>query len=106
ALDDAAEDAAAGAQREVELGAVIGARPEGMVVISIGPNGGAADAGLVVGDIILTIDGQRVGGDVGVGFGDAIQMIRGPENSIVVLVIKRKDGSTQTIPVTRKRVSF
>jgi hypothetical protein len=88
----------------VGIGAGIGARPEGMVIISVAPGGGAADAGLVVGDIILTIDGQRVGGDV--GFVDAIQMIRGPENSIVVLALQRKDGSLQTIPVTRKRLAF
>ncbi|MGZ3407472.1 MAG: carboxypeptidase regulatory-like domain-containing protein, partial [Polyangia bacterium] len=88
----------------VGIAAGIGARPEGMVIISVAPGGGAADAGLVVGDIIRTIDGQRVGGDV--GFVDAIQMIRGPEGTIVVMTVQRKDGSVQTIPVTRKRVTF
>jgi hypothetical protein len=87
----------------VGIGAGIGARPEGMIVISITPSGGAADAGLVVGDTILTIDGQSA---EELGFIGSIQLIRGPEDSIVVLVVKRKDGSAQTIPVRRKRVSF
>jgi hypothetical protein len=88
----------------VGIAASIGARPEGMVIIGIAPGGGAADAGLAIGDVILAIDGQTVG--TGLGFVDAIQMIRGPENTIVVMTIKRKDGSVQTIPVARKRVSL
>ena len=85
------------------IGAGIAARPEGMIIISVTPSGGAADAGLVVGDTILTIDGQSA---EELGFIGSIQLIRGPEDSIVVLVVKRKDGSVQTIPVRRKRVTF
>jgi hypothetical protein len=87
----------------VGIGAGIAARPEGMIIISVTPSGGAADAGLVVGDTILTIDGQSA---EELGFIGSIQLIRGPEDSIVVLVVKRKDGSVQTIPVRRKRVTF
>jgi S1-C subfamily serine protease len=87
----------------VGIAAGIAARPEGMVVTSVIPGGGAADAGLVVGDTILQIDGQDV---EPLGFVGSIQMIRGPEDSIVTLVVKRKDGSVQTIPVRRKRVNF
>jgi hypothetical protein len=87
----------------VGIGAVLAARPEGMVVTSLTPGGGASDAGMVVGDTILSIDRQSV---EPLGFVGSIQMIRGPEDSIVVLVVKRKDGSVQTIPVRRKRVNF
>ena len=87
----------------VGIGAGIGARPEGMLIISVNANGGAADAGLVVGDIILSIDGQNA---EAIGFVGSIQLIRGPEDSIVTLAVKRKDGSVQTIPVRRKRVNF
>ncbi len=87
----------------VGIAAGIGARPEGMVITEIVPGGGAADAGLVAGDIILSIDGQSV---AALGFVDAIQLIRGPEDTVVTLVIQRKDGSVQTIAVRRKRVNF
>lgn len=87
----------------IGIGAMLGARPEGMVVLSLTPGGGAAEAGLVAGDTILTIDGQSV---EPLGFGGSIQMIRGPEDTIVTLVVKRKDGSVQTIPVRRKRINF
>ena len=87
----------------IGIGAMIGARPEGMVVLSLTPGGGAAEAGLVPGDLILSIDGQSV---EPLGFNGSIQMIRGPEDTIVTLVVKRKDGSVQTIPVRRKRINF
>ena len=52
---------------------------------------------------MLAIDGQSA---ETLGFVGSIQMIRGPEDSIVTLVVRRKDGSVQTIPVRRKRVNF
>ena len=73
---------------------MLAARPEGMVILSVGPGGGAAEAGLVAGDIVLTIDGQSV---EPLGFVGSIQMIRGPEDTIRHLGVKRKDGSVQTI---------
>ena len=66
----------------VGIAAVLGARPEGMLVLSVTPGGGAADAGLVAGDIVLAIDGQSV---EQLGFVGSIQMIRGPEDSFVTL---------------------
>jgi PDZ domain-containing protein/carboxypeptidase family protein len=87
----------------VGIGAALGAGARGMVVNSVLPGGGAAEAGLVAGDIILTIDGQDV---AQLGFVDAIQLIRGPEDSIVTLSVKHQDGSVQLVPVRRKRVSF
>jgi hypothetical protein len=87
----------------VGISAMLGARPEGMLILSVTPGGGAADAGLVPGDIVLTIDGQSV---EPLGFVGSIQMIRGPEDSFVTLTVKRKDGSVQTIVVRRKRINF
>lgn len=87
----------------VGIGATLAARPEGMLVLTVAPGAGASDAGIVPGDIVLTIDGQSV---EPLGFVGSIQMIRGPEGSIVTLTMKRKDGSVQTIPVTRKRINF
>jgi hypothetical protein len=87
----------------VGIAATLAARPEGMLVTAITPGGGAADAGLVPGDIVLAIDGQAT---EALGFMGSIQLIRGPEDTIVTLVVRRKDGSVQTIPVRRKRVNF
>jgi len=87
----------------VGIAAMLAARPEGMVIMNVSLGGGAAEAGLVAGDIILSIDGQGV---EPLGFVGSIQLIRGPEDTIVTLVVKRKDGSVQTIPVRRKRVTF
>jgi len=87
----------------VGIAATLRGSPEGMLVVNVAPGGGASDAGLVAGDLILAIDGQDV---EPLGFVGSIQMIRGPEGSIVTLTVKRKDGSVQTIPVVRKRVSF
>lgn len=87
----------------VGIAAVLGARAEGLVMNRITPGGGAADAGLVAGDLILSIDGQSA---AELGFAASIQMIRGAEDSVVTLTVQRKDGSVQTIAVRRKRVSF
>ncbi len=87
----------------VGIAATLAARPEGMLITNVVPGGGASDAGLVAGDIVLSIDGQSV---EPLGFIGSIQMIRGPEGTIVTLVVRRKDGSVQTIPVTRKRVNY
>ena len=88
----------------VGIAAMLAARPEGMVILSVSPGGGADEAGLVAGDIILSIDGQSV---EPLGFVGAIQLMRGPEDSIVTLVVKRKDGgAVQTIAVRRKRINF
>ncbi|HEY2744823.1 MAG TPA: carboxypeptidase regulatory-like domain-containing protein [Polyangia bacterium] len=87
----------------VGIAATIGARPEGMLVMNVQPGGGASDAGLVAGDMILSIDGQSA---EALGFIGSIQLIRGPEGTVVTLVVQRKDGSVQTIPVQRKRVNY
>jgi Carboxypeptidase regulatory-like domain/PDZ domain len=88
----------------VGIGAVIGADESGahLVIKNAMPGGGAAEAGLGAGDIILAIDGDAV--EQGT-FAEAIQKIRGPESSVVVLTVQRKDGSTQVIPVRRLRIT-
>ncbi|MDB4965528.1 MAG: hypothetical protein JWN44_1217 [Myxococcales bacterium] len=85
------------------IGAQLGADPVGIVVKRVNPGGGAADAGLLAGDVILTVDGEDVGA---VAFIDAIQLIRGPENSVVSLRVRRRDAATEVIQVTRKRVTY
>ena len=87
----------------VGIGATLAAQPEGMRITNVAPGSGASDAGLVAGDIILSIDGQAT---EPIGFVGSIQLIRGPEGTSVTLVVRRADGSVQTIVVQRKRVNF
>jgi len=70
----------------VGIGAVLAARGELLVVGEVVPGGGAAEVGLAPGDGILRIDGQPV---AQLGFSGAIQHIRGPEGSRVLLSVQR-----------------
>jgi hypothetical protein len=85
----------------VGIGAVLAADPAGMIITQVMAGGGAAGAGLLVGDRVTAIDGQSVDQ---MGFGSAIQLIRGPENSVVSLTVDR-GGTLAVIPVTRKRIT-
>jgi len=91
----------------VGIGAVLAARDDALVVGQLLPGGGAAEAGLAVGDGVLRIDGVSV---VELGFAGSINRIRGPENSRVVLSVRRGhtgdagSGPVVELPVTRKRV--
>lgn len=99
--------AAPGAPPKLELvgiGVSIGPDERGMhlVIKNAIAGGGAADAGLVAGDVILAVDGTSV---EALGFPTAVQNIRGAEGSTVTLTVQRKDGAIQVIPVVRKRVN-
>lgn len=86
------------------IGAVLSAREDALIVGQVLPGGGAAEAGLAPGDALVRIDGQPV---VELGFTSAVQRIRGPENSLVVLGV-RKVGQEAAIevPVTRRRIQL
>ena len=82
----------------VGIGAVLAGKGDALVIGRVLPSGGAAQAGLVAGDAILTVDGAPV---VALGFGQAIQRIRGPEGSTVELGLRRADGANQVLAVSR-----
>lgn len=63
----------------------------------------ASDAGLLPGHYILEVDGQAV---VSVGAKRAADMLRGPENSKVKLVISSGGDQSVAIDVVRKRVEI
>ena len=87
----------------VGIGAVVNRTEDGLVLGTLAPGGGAALAGLHPGDIVTRIDGIAVGD---LGFTDAIQRLRGEEGSVVRIDIRRADGSTSAIEVTRRQVTF
>jgi hypothetical protein len=86
----------------VGIGIVIGADETGILVKGTAPGGGAAQAGLVPGDIILAVDGTPV---EQLGFPGAVQMLRGPEDSTVTVTVRHADGSSTVIVVPRKRLT-
>jgi hypothetical protein len=84
------------------IGAVLEARSDALVISQLMPGAGAAQAGLVVGDEILSIDGRSV---LELGFNGAVQHIRGPEGTCVPMTIRRAaDRSLITMSVCRQRV--
>jgi len=102
----------AGEEPQVELvgiGAVLAARDDALVLGEVMTGGGAAEAGLVKGDGIVRIDGRPV---VELGFTDAVQRIRGPEGSQLVLGVRRASAAgtggspapVVDITVTRRRI--
>jgi RNA polymerase sigma factor (sigma-70 family) len=94
-----------GEQPRIELigiGAVMA--PKGGVIVlgELASSGAAAKAGLVPGDSILAIDGKAIA-DFG-SFGDAVQRIRGAEGTVVLLRVRRADGSEGNVFLTRAPV--
>ena len=87
----------------VGIGAVVSRNEEGIVLGNLMPSGGAAAAGLHPGDLVLRVDGQPVSE---LGFVDAIQRLRGEEGTVVRLDIRRADGTTATVDVVRRPISF
>lgn len=84
------------------IGAVLAAKDDAMLIGKVVPGGGAAEAGLAVGDAILAVDGESV---VSLGFEGTIQRIRGPEGTTVSLLIRRGDGGAPApISVIRRRI--
>jgi protocatechuate 3,4-dioxygenase beta subunit len=86
----------------VGIGAVLAAKDDVLVVGKLLPGGGAEAAGLAAGDAIVAVDGVPV---AGLGFEGSVQRIRGPENTSVVLLVKKASGGEATnVSVVRRRV--
>lgn len=84
------------------IGASLAARRDSLVVAYLIPTGGGAQAGLHVGDEILTIEGQAV---TDLGFQGAIQHIRGPEGSCIPIGVRRgAEEQVTEIIVCRRRI--
>jgi S1-C subfamily serine protease len=83
------------------IGAVLAIQKDAMVIGRVIPGGGAEEAGLVTGDAILKIEGERASD---LGFQGAILKIRGPEGSRVLLTIRRAGGEVVDMMVYRRRI--
>ena len=87
----------------VGIGAVVSRSDDGIVLGNLVASGGAAAAGLHTGDVVLRVDGQPV---AELGFVEAISRLRGEEGTIVRLEVRRADGTTTTVDVIRRPISF
>jgi hypothetical protein len=85
----------------VGIGAVLQAEGDGLIIDTLVPGGGAAEAGLVTGDLVVRIDGAQPSS---LGFAGSIERIRGAEGSQVVLEVQRAGGALERVTVPRRRV--
>lgn len=97
------EDPNAPPRLEIEgIGAGIGTEGDALVIKNIIEGGGAQQAGLVAGDLITKVDQEPV---VNLGFPGAIQRIRGPAGTSVLLHLKRAGNREMDVRVLRVRIS-
>jgi hypothetical protein len=100
---------ASGEEPTVELvgiGVVLTAADGGLRIARVVAGGGAAEVGLVPGDDIVRIEGRPVRE---LDFDAAVQLIRGPEGSIITLGVRRRapedgPGTELTFAVPRRVV--
>lgn len=81
----------------VGIGAKFKAVGNTLTIAEIVPGGGAAIADLMVGDAVLAVGGRSVA----ILGSSALDEIRGPEGSQVVLTVRRAGGIEQTVAVRR-----
>lgn len=94
---------APGEEPRTELAGIgVGLAPRGevLVVTAVAPGGGAAEAGILVGDQVVRVEGQPV---TELGFGGAVNAIRGAEGTSVLLSIRRGDR-TFDVRIARRLV--
>jgi carboxyl-terminal processing protease len=91
------------------IGARLQKSQEGAKIVDIISGGPVwRDATLEVGDIILKVgqDGEVPVDIVGMRLDDAIKMIKGPESTVVDLTVRKIDGSTEVVSITRDVVEL
>ena len=76
-------------------------REEGLQVQEVTAGGPAAEAGVVVGDIIVAVDGQSIAGDART---TAVDLIQGEAGTKVQLTLLGEDGSLRDVTCTRRRI--
>ncbi len=96
---------AEGEEPQVELagiGAALARRGRAALrIASVVPGGGAAEAGLTAGDEILSVEGRPVSE---LGLAGAVDLIRGPEDTRVRLVVRRGEAPAAEVWVWRRLV--
>lgn len=75
---------------------------EGLFVQAVTVGGPAESAGIVIGDIIIAVDGTSIAGDAR---NSATDLIRGESGTKVTLTLLGGDGTTRDVICTRKRLN-
>lgn len=73
---------------------------EGFEVIQIEPDGGAANAGMLIGDIITEVEGKKV---TEIGLNETKNMIRGDANTKVNVTVLRNTEKVE-LTITRQKI--
>ena len=86
----------------VGIGVSVTVREDGLGfdIISVDPAGGAKEAGIQAGDVIVAVDGLVV---EGMNTNEAKALIKGPENTSVAITVLREEEEL-TMDVTRKTI--
>lgn len=74
----------------------------GLQVMEVSPGSSAEEAGMLVDDVIIAIEGQDASG---MTTGDARNLVRGKEGTTVELTVWR-EGKSFTIPVIRRKIDI
>lgn len=92
------------ANRYVGVGITVNAveREEGLLILSVIPDGPADQAGLAAGEIITAVDGVSVAGD---NRETGTELVIGEAGTQVELTILSEDGDTRTVICTRATLS-
>lgn len=85
------------------IGAVVGERDGAIIVVLPLPDSPADKAGLIAGDHIVAVDGIPTSG---LSVDKAVERIRGPRGTRVVLTISRDGGEPRDVPVIRGRIEI
>ena len=86
------------------IGATLREQEHYILVNDLVPGGAAWQQGnLEVGDLIMSVtqDGKEPVDIMDMPIGKVVSMIRGPKGTVVVLTVKKADGSAKTISITR-----
>ncbi len=78
--------------------------PKGLRVAQVFPRSPAEEAGIEVGDTIVSVEGKSIAGK---GSAEATKLIKGPEGTQVTLGVRdAKSGKTRKLTVTRAEVTL
>jgi carboxyl-terminal processing protease len=68
------------------------------------PSGPAVEAGVLDGDVLLAVDGDRLAASLSLD--DVIARVRGPIGTQVTITVRHADGSEESYTLTRQRIEI
>ena len=83
------------------IGVWVATRDGKMTIVAPIPGSPAEEAGIQSGDVILRIDGTSVQGLTDT---EALDLLKGPAGKTVALDMQRKDGSTVSLDIERRKI--